>query len=178
MCFPTSPWFRAPGWPSSHSLLAGTVGSCPEELGALCCSLTSQNRKEKPRGSGGCPEARPGHLGGGGASERREPASGSWLCPEWLCTKPSPPVWSPSCLCQVLTWSLRPPPTFPIDLGSVLPETGPLQPPPLAGRLSSLGGTGVPFLTSFWKLKGIFVQTPTEFGGESTRKGTNLQLFS
>lgn len=32
--------------------VAGTVRSCPEELGTLCCSLTSQSRKEKLHGSG------------------------------------------------------------------------------------------------------------------------------
>lgn len=54
MCFPMRPWFRAPGWTPHHSLLAGTMGSCPAELGTLCCSLTSQSQKERLHGSGSC----------------------------------------------------------------------------------------------------------------------------
>lgn len=41
--------------PPITPLLAGTVGSCPEELGTL-------SQKEGLHGSGSCLEARPGHL--------------------------------------------------------------------------------------------------------------------
>lgn len=64
-------------------------------------------------------------------------ASGSWLCPEWPWTNPLPPL-SPFCLCQVLMWSLRPPPTSPTDsLGSVpTRKDWALPAPALAGGLS------------------------------------------
>lgn len=47
MSFPKRPWFRASGWSPNHFLLAGTVGSCSKELGALCWPLTSQSRRER-----------------------------------------------------------------------------------------------------------------------------------
>lgn len=106
------PWFRASGWSPNRFLLAGTVGSCSKDLGTLCWPLTSQSQKERLHeeweGSGG----QAGAVGGW-----RVPEVGgrcqSWLCPEWPWTNPLSPFLASFCPWQVLTWSLRPPPTSP-----------------------------------------------------------------
>lgn len=135
MSFPMRPWFRAPGWTPDHVLLVGTVGSCPKELGTLCCPLTSQSQKEVAWGwelSGGQAGAF-GGLGVGPRSGRLVSGLGSAL---------SDLGRTLSGHCSVCVRSENPP-TFlsnhlgPVLLGLPSVKPGLLQPHPLLGCSAS-----------------------------------------
>lgn len=183
MCFPMRPWFRAPGWTPPlphHSLLAGTVGSCPAELGTLCCSLTSQSQKERLRGSGSC-VWRPGQgiweLVGG----ILEVGASIWVLALPRVALDETLALSLVALLPVSRSNVESEASFPLSpltsLGLSSLRLDPSSHHPLLGG-SAPWGSGVLFLTSSWKLRVFLHKLPQGLGAVgSNRKGTNLQPF-
>lgn len=125
--------------------IGGTVGSCSKDLGTLCGPLTSQSQKERLHEEWEVNGGQAGATGGWRVPEAGgEVSLGSALSGLGQSLVPS---LASFCPCQVLTWSLRPPPTSPttalglspITLGppATTPCWGP-QPPRVWGSLPHL----------------------------------------